>query len=160
MNPIRRECGRRRRDASHLREALALDEELGDTWGAAADRINLVGVLVDEDRTDEAYRDLRSIARPTVELGDVELTVTVLELFASIFAGQGDARRAARMLGASRAMREKAELPSVGPDAAMLGRHISRVRPSDGGEWDDDLRAGCGWSVEEALDEADRALLR
>lgn len=145
---------------ARLREALALDEELGDTWGAAADRINLVGVLVEEDRTEEAYLDLRSIARPTVQLGDVELTVTVLELFASVFAGQGDARRAARMLGAARAMRQQAELPIVGPDAAMLERHISRVRPTDTAEWDADLRTGGGFSVDEALDEADRALLR
>ena len=87
----------------------------------------------------------------------MELTVNVLELFAAVFAGLDDARRAARMLGASQAMRAKAELPIAAVDAAMLERHIGRVRPTDGTAWDADLRTGAGWTVDEALDEADRA---
>ena len=145
---------------ARLQEALALDEELGDVWGAAADRINLVGVLVHEGRTEQAYRDLRDIARSTVDLGDVELTVNVLELFAAIFACEGDARTAARMLGASQALREQAELPIAAIDAAMLERSIGRVRPADGTEWDRDLRTGAGWTVDEALQEAHRTPVR
>ena len=145
---------------ARLQEALALDEELGDVWGAAADRINLVGVLVHEGRTEEAYRDLRDIARSTVDLGDVELTVNVLELFAAIFACEGDARTAARMLGASQALREQAELPIAAIDAAMLERSIGRVRPADGTEWERDLRTGAGWTVDEALQEAQRTPVR
>ena len=119
-----------------------------------------MGVLVHEGRAEEAYRDLRDIARPTVDLGDVELTVNVLELFAAIFACSGDARRAARMLGASQAMRAKAELPIAAIDAAMLERSIGRVRPEDGTEWDRDLRTGAGWTIEEALEEAHRTPVR
>ena len=145
---------------THLQEALALDTELGDTWGIAADRVNLIGVLVHEDRMDEAYRDLRTIARPTVDLDDAELTINVLELFAAVFAGLDDARRAARMLGASQAMRARAELPIVAIDAVLLERNIDRVRPTDGTQWDQDLRIGAGWTVEEALEEAGRAPVR
>ena len=114
---------------ARFREALALDEELGDTWGVAADRTNMVAVLVHEDRTEEAYRELRDIARPTVDLGDAELTINVIELFALIFADLDDAQRAARMIGAARAMRTKAELPIARVDAAILDRHISRCPP-------------------------------
>jgi tetratricopeptide (TPR) repeat protein len=145
---------------TRLQEALALDQELGDTWGMAADRINLVSVLLHEDRAEEALRELRDIARPTVELGDVELTINVIELFACGFARQDDARRAARMLGASHAMRRKAELPITSVDAAMIERHIQCARPTDSTAWDVDLRTGAGWSVDEALDEADRAPAR
>ena len=126
----------------------------------AADRINLVSVLLHEDRTEEALRELRDIARPTVDLGDVELTINVIELFACGFSRQDDARRAARMLGASQAMRRKAELPITPVDAAMIERHISGVRPTETTAWDADLRTGAGWTVDEALDEADRAPAR
>jgi len=145
---------------ARLQEALALDEELGDTWGVAADRINLVGVLVHEDRMEEAYRELQAIARETVDLGDVELTIDVIELFAAIFAGLDDAPRAARMLGASQAMRGSAELPIAAVDAAMLERHLRRVRREDDEQWDRDLRTGASWTVDEALDEAHRTPVR
>ena len=46
------------RAEARLQEALDLDQELGDTWGVAADRINLVGVLVHEGRPDEALASL------------------------------------------------------------------------------------------------------
>jgi len=137
-----------------LHEALALDEELGDTWGAAADRVNLIGVLVHEDRMEEAYRDLRAIARPATDLGDEELTINVLELFASIFAGLGDPHRAARMLGASQAMRARAELPLAAIDADLIERHVGHVRSEDRTAWDRDLRTGAAWTVDEALGEA------
>jgi hypothetical protein len=126
----------------------------------AADRINMVGVLVHEERPEDAYRTLRDIARPTVDLGDLELTINVIELFASIFAGLDDARRAARMLGAAQAMRAQAELPIPLVDAAMLERQISRVRPTDGTEWDDDLRTGAALTVDETLEEAHRTPVR
>jgi hypothetical protein len=145
---------------ARLHEALALDRELGDTWGVAADRINLVSVLLHEDRADDALRELRDIARPTVELGDVELTINVIELFACGFARQDDAPRAARMLGASQAMRRKAELPITSVDGAMIERHIRCVRPTESAAWDADLRTGAGWTVDEALDEAARAPVR
>jgi tetratricopeptide (TPR) repeat protein len=142
---------------TRLQEALALDQELDDTWGVAADRINLVSVLLHEDRAAEAVRELRTIARPTVELGDVELTINVIELFACGFARQDDAPRAARMLGASQAMRRQAELPITSVDAAMIERHIRCARPTDTTAWDADLRAGAGWTVDQALEEAESA---
>jgi predicted ATPase/class 3 adenylate cyclase len=145
---------------ARLREALALDEELGDTWGVAADRINLVGVLVHEDRMEQAYGELRAIARETVDLADVELTINVVELFAAIFAGLDDPGRAARMLGAAQAMRRNAELPIAAADAAMIERHLGRVRQADSAQWERDLLTGAGWSVDEALREADRTPVR
>jgi hypothetical protein len=42
----------------------------------------------------------------------------------------------------------------------MIERHISCVRPTESTGWDADLRTGAGWTVDEALDEADRAPAR
>jgi hypothetical protein len=85
-------------------------------------------------------------------------TVNVVEPVAAICSG--DARRAAGMLGASLAMRAQADLPIAAIDAAMLERSIGQVRPEDGTEWDRDLRTGAGWTVDEALQEADRTPVR
>ena len=148
-----------RHDAAmaEFEEALGLDRELGDTWGVATDQINMVAVLVQDDRTEEAYRTLRAIASSTVALGDVELTVNLIELFAMVFADFDDARRAAHMLGAAQAMRAQAELPIAAVDAAMLARSISRVRPDDCRDWDRDVEAGAGLTVDQVLAEAERA---
>jgi non-specific serine/threonine protein kinase len=141
-----------------LEEALALDEEFGDVWGVAADQVNIVGVLLQDDRTEEAHRTLGACARSTTVLDDVELTVTVVELFAMVFAGEGDARRAARLLGASQELRRRAELPSDPADAARLERAMARVRPPDRSSWDDDVAAGSRYTVDEALAEAESAV--
>jgi predicted ATPase/class 3 adenylate cyclase len=141
---------------ARLHEALELDRQLGDTWGVAADRINLVGALVQDGRPADARRSLSEIARETVVLGDIELTVTVVELFATIFAELGDPVRAAHLLGASTAMRLRAELPVAPADAALIERSISRVRPLEGEEWDRDVAAGHGYTIDDALDEAER----
>jgi tetratricopeptide (TPR) repeat protein len=140
-----------------LEEALALDEAVGDVWGVAADRVNIVGVLVQDGRTEEAHAILGAGARSAVALGDVELTVSVIELFAMVFAGEGDARRAARLFGASQEMRRRAELPIDRADGARLERAMSRVRPEDRSGWDDDVRAGSRYDVDEALAEAESA---
>jgi predicted ATPase/class 3 adenylate cyclase len=135
-------------------EALGLDEALGDTWGVAADRINLVGALVHDGRAEEARRDLSGVARETVALGDVELTVNVLELFAMIFAELADPVRAARLLGAAEAMRRRAELPIAAADAALLQRSIGRVRSAAGENWERDAETGAGYTLDTALDTA------
>jgi hypothetical protein len=121
----------------------------------AADRINLVGALVQDGRPDEAGRSLSEIARDTVALGDIELTVNVLELFATIFAELGDRVRAAHLLGASAALRQRAELPLPAADAALIERSIASIRPADRHAWDRDVAAGAGYTVDEALEEAE-----
>ena len=143
---------------ARLDEALLIDEELGDVWGVAADRMNMVGVLAQDDRTAEAHRTLSACARSTVALGDVELTITAIELYAMVFAAEDDARRAAHLLGASQEMRRRAELPIDRADGARLERAMDRVRPSERSGWDGDVEAGSRYTVDEALAEAESAV--
>jgi hypothetical protein len=112
---------------------------------------------VQDGRPAEACRNLSDIARETVALGDVELTVNVLELYATIFADLGDPVRAAHLLGASAATRLRAELPLAEADAALIERSIGRVRPAEREDWDRDVSTGATFTVDEALDEAERA---
>jgi hypothetical protein len=75
-----------------------------------------------------------------------------------VFAAEDDVRRAAHLLGASQEMRRRAELPIERADGARLEGSMGRVRPRDGGTWDDDVEAGSRYTVDEALAEAESAV--
>ena len=80
-----------------------------------------------------------------IGLGDIELTLEIIELMAGTFSQRGDARRAAKLLGTAEALREQAGMagssrpagpgcarrayPTTGT-AAMPGR--VPLRPSSG----------------------------
>jgi predicted ATPase/class 3 adenylate cyclase len=138
-----------------LHEALAIDRELGDAWGESIDNINLVRAMLMADRLHEARRHLLVNAAPAIVIGDIELSINVIELFAMVFAELDDAPAAARMLGAAQAMRGKAELPITAPDAATLERCIDKVRSRpDPRTWEANLGVGASYSVEAALADA------
>ena len=137
-----------------LLEALELDHQVGDAWGAAIDQVNLAAALLRAGRLGEADEQLRAVAGPAVELGDVELTITVFELFCMLHAERGEMEVAARLLGMTSTMREQAELPLSDPDAAMVERSVSKVRPAGADDtWQENLELGRTWSVEAALSE-------
>jgi len=138
-----------------LDEALRLDQELDDPWGVACDHCNLAGAMLRAGRVGEAHEHLRDNAQAAVGLGDVELTITVLELFCMLLAELGEAGGAARMLGAAGSMRLDAELPIPAPDAAVLEHTLEKVRlltPPD--DWHRDIAIGANYSVEDAMREA------
>ena len=138
-----------------LHEALVLDRGRGDTWAVVADQVNISGALLEAGRPADALRTLRDIAATAVGLGDPDMSVALVELFAVAFAGLEDPRRAARMLGSAAAMRDTLELPIDPPDAAMLERGAGPLRDrSDPERWRADVDAGRGLGVEEALAEA------
>jgi predicted ATPase/class 3 adenylate cyclase len=138
-----------------LHEALVLDRERGDTWAVVADQINISGALLEDHRPAEALTTLHEVAATAAGLGDPDMTVALIELFAVAFAGLGDPRRAARMLGAAVAMREALELPIDPPDAAMLERGLGPLRArTDAASWTADVEAGRALGVDPALAEA------
>ncbi|CAN5320221.1 hypothetical protein BH20ACT5_BH20ACT5_16380 [soil metagenome] len=138
-----------------LRETLELDELQGDPWGMAHDHSNLAAAMVAAGRISEAHDELRQHAAAAVQLGDVELSISVLELFCLVFAESAEVGRAARLLGATGALRESAELPMAAPDAVMLERSISKVRDlPDARTWSHNLATGSAYSMSEALAEA------
>lgn len=135
-----------------LHETLNLDQRLGDTWGLAHDHSNLAGAMVRAGRIREAHEELREHATAAIALGDVELSINVIELFCVVFAESEDPDRAAMLLGATTALRLSAELPIAAPDAAMLELSISKVRDlPDLDTWRVNQRVGAGYSVQEAL---------
>ncbi|MEE6295269.1 ATP-binding protein [Georgenia wangjunii] len=138
-----------------LREVLRLDTEGDDAWGMAADHVNLGGVLLRAGRLDEAQETLERHGPGAASLGDIELTVDVIELFCVLHAERGDARRAARLLGASEETRATAQLPLSEPDVAWLSGVLDKARAAvDPRQWAADVEDGRALAVEDALAEA------
>ena len=103
-------------------------------------------------RIDEAQEQLSRNAESAVALGDPDITVDVLGLFSMLFAELGDAERSALLLGASEALRRKAELPLPEPDATYLARSVDKVRSQPTPDlWTANVERGAVMSVQEAL---------
>jgi predicted ATPase/class 3 adenylate cyclase len=141
-----------------LERALAIDVRLGNVWGCAVIQSNLTAAMLRAGRADEAYAALRSQAGSIVGLGDIELTIEIIELLAGIFSQRGDAGRAAKLSGTAEALREQAGMPIRGPDAELLEEFLAPARgllsPQ---EWEEERRAGRSLNVQQALAEAGAA---
>ncbi|MPV37404.1 ATP-binding protein [Georgenia subflava] len=149
------DAGRHDRSLALLTETLAIDHDLGDTWGTAADHVNIATALLRAGRLEEVAQTLAEHGPAVVALGDVELTVDVLEIACALAARRGEARRAARLLGAAGAMRRRAEFAMTAPDEAYLQEQVELVRNgSDAARWAQDLQDGARLDVEEAAREA------
>jgi predicted ATPase/class 3 adenylate cyclase len=148
-------AGRPQLAIDYLERALAIDQKLGSTWGAAVTQANLAGAMLRAGRPQDAYDFLRAGAAGMAGLGDVELTIGVIELFACALAGLGHALRAARLLGTAEALREQAGMPMNDPDTELLAELTGAAQASVSAQaWDEHRRAGRGDSPAEALADA------
>ena len=116
-----------------LERALAIDARLGNVWGCAVIQSNLTATMLRTGRADEAYATLHSQAADMIGLGDIELTIEIIELMAGAFSQRGDARRAAKLLGTAEALREQAGMPIRSQDAASRGIPRASARPAEHG---------------------------
>src|SRR5262249_49450440 len=111
-----------------LERARTIDERLGNVWGCAVIQSNLTAALLRTGRADEAYASLRGEAADIVGLGDIELTIEIIELLAGAFSQRGDAVSAARLLGTTESLREQAGMPIRAPDAELLEEFLAPAR--------------------------------
>jgi predicted ATPase/class 3 adenylate cyclase len=145
-------AGRPQLAIDYLERALAIDQRLGSAWGAAVTRANLAGAMLRAGRPQDAYDSLRATAAATAGLGDVELTIGLIELFACALAGLGHALRAARLLGTAQALREQAGMPMSAPDTELLSDLTGAAQASVSARaWDEQLLAGRGATPADAL---------
>lgn len=135
-----------------LERALAIDERLGNVWGCAVIRSNLTAAMLRTGRADEAYASLRGQAADMVGLGDIELSIEIIELLAGVFSQRGDGGRAAKLFGTAEALREQAGMPIRGPDAELLEVFLAPARGTlSVEEWEQERRAGRTLNVQDAL---------
>lgn len=102
-----------------------------------------------------AHDELRTVIADAIALDDIELSIDAIDTSAAIWAGLGDAQRAARLLGTAQRQREVTGIPRAEPDQKLLDRFIEPVRQStDPHTWTEALRRGASLSIEEAVAEA------
>jgi predicted ATPase/class 3 adenylate cyclase len=140
---------------SAAHEAIAADEARDDPWGVAINNSLLVMALLRAEGPARAYEHLAGMAAEAVALEDTELSIAIVELFASALSELGDAVLAARLTGAADRQRETAGMPRSGPDAEHLERSLARGKqllpPED---WTRAQAAGQRLTIAEAVAEA------
>jgi predicted ATPase/class 3 adenylate cyclase len=136
------------------REALAASSRLGDEWAAVTDEFNLSLALLFAEGPEAAFASLSGLTPRVMALSDAELTVEVVEMFAAIVAGLGNARLAARLLAASDSHRATAGMPRSKPDQGLLERAFDTRAARQSDEWSAGYAEGVGLDIHAALTQA------
>ena len=137
--------------------AVAVDRELGDSWGEACDRVNLAAARLRAGQIDDADQELRNVAQSAIAVNDIDLTIGLIELLAMVRAEKGDVETSARLYGTAEAMREQANLPRPPPDASHLNRSLAKSRGTVSEEiWNTYVSEGHSMSGEHAVAEGIR----
>ncbi|HTX28079.1 MAG TPA: protein kinase [Streptosporangiaceae bacterium] len=131
------------RAAHVLQEALAIDQVKGDVFGVAIDQQSLAMVSLRAGRPQEASETLSGILDYVISCGDPDFLANVLELSACVAAELGDGLRAARLVGAAEALRQKTGLRMAPTDLVLLERFTGPARAGLGRDtWDAELAVG------------------
>lgn len=134
------------------RRALVADLALDDPWGVAIDRCNLVTALLHAEGPEQAFREFVEVAPAAVALGDVELSIDVVEILASIWAAFGDGARAATLLGLADNQRDVTGISRSAPDQALLDRFVAPLRAAlETERWQQAYAVGVGLTIEAAV---------
>jgi predicted ATPase len=148
-------AGHPKRAIGLLEQAQAIDEKHGNTWGCAVNQTNIAAAMLRNGQTEDADALLRRNAAGIVALGDIELTIDVIELFACIAVMKAEPKRTARLAGAAEALREQAGMPRSGPGGELVESYLDKARSAVSPRvWDKHCHAGHTWSPEQALVEA------
>ncbi|MFW5472104.1 ATP-binding protein [Knoellia sp. CPCC 206450] len=136
------------------RRAVEADRALGDPWGVAINQCNLIPALLNAEGAEAALEQFVAVADEAVALGDVELSLDLLDSGASVWAALGEGALAATLLGASDRQREVAGIPRADPDQRHLDRFVTSARESLGpAEWDRARDRGATLAIEDAVAE-------
>jgi hypothetical protein len=115
----------------------------------ALDQQSLAGVHLRAGRAREARDLLSAMAGYVASSGDPELLATTLEMCAANAAQLGEVPRAARLLGAAEAVRQKTGIPIKEPET--LEEFLAPARAvTEPGEWDAALAAGRALTQQQA----------
>jgi hypothetical protein len=143
--------------ADAARRAVVADEANDDPWGVAIDRANLVTALLYAEGPEAAYRQLVEVAPEAIALGDIELSLDVVDSFSAVWAAAGEGERSATMLGAADSQRRQAGIPRTEPDQVLIDRFIVPTRQAtDASLWEAAYARGGTLSIEAAVAEGSK----
>jgi len=141
--------------AAAARQAVQGDIARDDTWGVAVNNTNLALALLYAEGAHTSFEHLAAIADDVISVGDPELTITIVELFAAALAELGDARLVGQLLGAADAQREVVGIPRSSPDAVQLDRSVTpAMHALPPVEWESAHTAGRSMTIGEAVERA------
>ena len=141
--------------AAAAQEAVQGDMARDDTWGVAINNTNLALALLYAEGAHTSFEHLVAIAHDVISVGDPELTITIVELFAAALAELGDARLVGQLLGAADAQRKVVGIPRSGPDAVQLDRSVTpAMQALPPVEWESAHTAGRSITIGEAVERA------
>jgi tetratricopeptide (TPR) repeat protein len=123
-------AGRTDEAAERFAIAIARSTELGDERFVLAGRSDLAHALRRGGRLDEAKALYRETIGGWVHLGHRGAVANQLENIAYVAIEQGEAQRAARLLGAAEAIREATGITMTFDEVPELERFIERLRVS------------------------------
>ncbi len=134
------------------RTAIAADRALQDPWGVAINQCNLVVALLNSEGPHSAYEVLREVAADAVALGDIELSIDVIDTSAAVWAALGRPEQAATLLGTAQRQRELTGIPRPAPDQQILDRFLEPARRTLSDEvWSHALSTGAGLTIDDAI---------
>ena len=101
-------------------ESLELDLERGSAYGVALRRLNLGGLALEEGDYERAEQQVLAALESSFAISSDDMSISCLEVLAAVAARRGDARRAARLLGAAEAQREHLGFVAPASEARLI----------------------------------------
>jgi tetratricopeptide (TPR) repeat protein len=133
-------------------EALEIALSVAEPSWIVVHRQNIACSLRQLGRVDEANAQMLSVIPTALQLGEPILLLVLAEDLAAVVADLGDARMAARLLGAAEAMRERLSAPREPAQQSEVGPPIDRARHSLSADaWAKAYSLGRATSLSEAL---------
>ncbi|HSH81800.1 MAG TPA: tetratricopeptide repeat protein [Herpetosiphonaceae bacterium] len=129
-----------------VEESLALRRELGDVRGVAVELRNLASVWHELGEHGRARALLIESLRICRELGEKRVMVLCLEMFATLAGACGEVERAARLWGASEALRDALGTPAQPHQAVADEAEKQRARAQIG-----DIAWAAAWEQGQAM---------
>lgn len=109
------------------RKAIEVNAQFGDPWRVAIDRVNLAAALLFAQGPAAAQGDLLAHAQETIALGDRELSVGAIEIFACCRALLEDPATAAVLMGCADEQRRGAGIPRKSFDERVIAKAAASI---------------------------------
>jgi predicted ATPase/class 3 adenylate cyclase len=139
--------------------AAASHQQLGDETSALSCDYNSACMSRLMGRLTAADQRWRELIPQILRLADPEWLATTAEDYGAVLAELGEHHRAARLLGAAEAMRERNGTPRHAPQQAQIAEPYTKARAALPAEtWQQEYQAGRDMTVEVALTEAPNAI--
>ena len=132
-------------------EALELVRADGDLHEATVQGQNLANLLAVSGRADEAGRLAQSLIGQVLQLRSPNLTMAFANTYMNILIRLGDPVRAAHLLGAEEAMRDRLSLPNPYQQEERDEAWAAVEGTISAEDWEREIRAGRDASVEDLL---------